>query len=136
MKITNVHDTRIPALTESVLSQLGIAFNGEGISTLEDIARNSADAGWSGFTYYTDTLEFYANNRDSILKLAEELAADLGEDMLGMIANFGCLKSDKLSPTTIAAALYEGKGEDATNVRNAMAWFALEEIARELCPDV
>lgn len=104
--------------------------------TLEDVARHSADAGWSGFTYYADTLAFYKAHKADILALAQSMAEDFGQDMLEMIAGFGCLKNDKLTATDIGEALFSGRGESATTVRNAMAWFALEETARELNPEI
>lgn len=124
-----VEDTRFPRMTRAILRRLDR-------ETLEDVARHSADAGWAGFTYYTDTLAFYKAHKADILKLAEDIASDFGQDMLAMIAGFGCLKRDGLSATEIAEALFSGRGECATTVRNAMAWFALEETARELNPEI
>ena len=130
MKTTiKTEDTRFPRMTRAILRRLSR-------EELEDVARHSADAGWAGFTYYIDTLAFYKAHKGDILALAEQTANDLGEDMLTMIAGFGCLRNDKLSPSAIGEALYSGRGEDATTVRNAMAWFALEETARELNPDI
>jgi hypothetical protein len=56
--------------------------------------------------------------------------------MLEMIAGFNCLKADKLTLDDVAQAIYTGKGDNATSVRNALAWYALEEVARELNPDL
>ena len=121
--------TRYPRLTRAILRRL----NRE---ELEDVARNSADAGWSGFTYTADTVAFYKAHKGDILALAGHMADDMCEDMLAMIAGFGCLRNDKLSATEIGEALFSGRGESADTVRNAMAWFALEEVARELNPDL
>lgn len=136
MKTIKADETRFPRLTRAILRRL----NRE---ELADVARNSADAGWSGFTYYNETNAFYKAHKADILVLAQQSANDLGEDMLAMIAGFGCLSSGQhpnrkpnYSQTEIAEALYSGRGDAATYVRNAMAWFALEEVARELNPDV
>lgn len=129
MKTIKAQDTRFPRMTRAILRRLDR-------DQLEDVARHGADAGWAGFTYYSDTLAFYKAHKGDILALAQQMADDLGEDMLAMIAGFNCLKNDKLSATEIGEALYSGRGEAATNVRNAMAWFALEETARELNPDL
>jgi len=130
MKTTiKVQDTRYPRLTRAILRRLDR-------ETLEDVARNSADAGWNGFTYYADTVAFFKAHKADILDLAKQNADDFGQDMLEMIAGFGCLKNDKLSATDIGEALFSGRGDHALTVRNAMAWFALEEVARELNPDV
>lgn len=127
--IVKIESTRFPRMTRAIVRRVGLG-------SLEDVARHSADAGWNGFTYYSDTLAFYKAHKADILALAEQSASELGEDMLAMIAGFGCLREYKLSPSAVGEAIYSGRGEDAAIVRNAMAWFALEETARELNPDV
>jgi hypothetical protein len=124
-----VQDTRFPRLTRAVLRRVDR-------ESLEDVVRHGASGGFGGFTYYADTLAFYKAHKGDILAMAEAMASDLGEDMLAMIAGFGCLRNDKLSATEIGEALYSGRGECAQTVRNAMSWFALEEVARELNPDL
>lgn len=105
-----------------------------GRENLEQIAQHSADPGWSGLTYHSDTIKFFRAHRSDIMALAEQLAGDLGEDVLAMIANFGCLRNEKLTGCQISQAL-NSRGDDVTSVQNAMTWFAAEEIARELNPD-
>ena len=122
-------DTRFPRLTRAVLRRVDR-------DSLEDVCRHGASGGFSGFTYYTDTLAFYKAHKADILAMANAMADDTGEDMLAMVAGFGCLKNDKLTASQIGEALFSGRGDDATNVRNAMAWFALEEVARELNTDI
>lgn len=129
-------DTRFPRLTRAILRRLDR-------EQLEDVARHGADAGWPGFIYTRDTCAFYKAHKADILKMAEEMANALGEDMLEMIRNFNCLstgnypsRKPKYSPSEIAEALYSGRGEEADAIHSAMAWFALEEVARELNPDL
>ncbi len=124
-----VQDTRFPRLTRAVLRRVSR-------DSLEDVVNHGASGGVSGFIYYTETLAFYKAHKGDILALAEQMASDLGEDMLAMIAGFNCLKDDKLGASEIGEALYSGRGDSATTVRNAMAWFALEEVARELNPEL
>ena len=93
-----------------------------------------ADGGWNGFTWYSDTTAFFRRNRKAILELAEQMADDCGDSgMLAMIAGFNCLRQYKFSQDDIAKALYMSKGDDVTTIQNAMAWFALEEVARAYC---
>lgn len=137
MKTTiKVENTRQPRLTRAVLRRLDR-------DQLREVAEYGADSGWSGFTYYSETCAFYRAHKAEIIARAEEDAKELGEDMLSMIGNFGCLSSGQYpnrkpdyAPTEIAEALYSGRGESAGLIRNAMAWYALEEIARELNPDL
>ena len=99
----------------------------------EDICNHGASGGVGGFIYYNETVKFYRRNRKANLQLAEQMADDLGEDLLSMVASFNCLKCYKLTNNEVAQALYMSKGEWVDSVQNAMAWFALEEIARSYC---
>lgn len=121
-------DTRFPSLARAVVKRVGR-------DRLEDIVKYGIDGGFNGFIYYTETVAFFKKHRADIMDMAEEMAADLGEDVFAMIGGFGCLKDSKLGAYEISEAL-NGRGENADIVRNAMAWFAAEEVARELCPDL
>ncbi len=103
-----------------------------GMDYMEDICNHGADAGYPGITYYRDTVAFYKRHKAAILELAKTMADDQGEDILAMIAGFGCLKAYKLGGWEIAAGL-NGRGEMADIIQNAMTWFAAEEAARALC---
>lgn len=133
MKTTvKVEDTRQPKLTRAVLRRVDR-------EQLEDVARHGADAGWPGFTYYSDTVAFYKAHKAEILARAEEDAKEFGQDMIEMVRGFRCLGNNSkpdYSPTEIGEALFSGRGECADLIRNAMAWYALEEVARELNPDL
>lgn len=127
-----ISETRFPRMTRAILRHLDR-------EQLEGVAKHGADAGWSGFVYYTETTAFYKAHKADILKLAQDMANDLGEDMLAMIGRFGCLSNKgkpDYTPSEIGEALYSGRGECADTIRNAMAWFALEEVAHELNPEL
>lgn len=112
-------------LKRAVIKRLG------GKEYLVDISRYGANTGFSGFTYYSETCEFYRENKKEIILLAEELAEELGEDMLTMVSHFNCLKDMEITPYEVAKGL-DGNGEMAEQIQNAMAWFALEEVARSI----
>jgi hypothetical protein len=114
------------ALVRAVVRQLG------GRDYLADVARHGADAGFPGFMYYSDTVAFFKRNRAAILALVESMANDLGEEPLAMVAHFNCLApADNQEKASIARCLYGGRlTDDDTQVANALAWFALEEVAR------
>lgn len=138
-----VNETRFPKLTRAVLRRVSR-------ESLEDVVRHGACGGFNGFIYYRDTLSFYRAHKADILALAKAEAEDLGEDMLAMIAGFTCLKGNggqtefqrthnilnNLSPNEIAEALYSGRGDETQTIRNAMSWYALEGVARELNPEI
>lgn len=134
MKTTTIKadQTRYPRMTRAILRKLDR-------EDLRQVTEHGADSGWSGFTYTQDCVNFYKAHKADILLMASDMASDLGEDMLAMISRFGCLSNKGVpdyNQTEIAEALYSGRGESADTVRNAMAWFALEEVARELNPNL
>ena len=82
---------------------------------LLQVAEHGAEAGWSGFTYYTDTCKFYEDNEQLIYDLLNEMADSMGYSSPDeLVATFRC---DTSSP-------------DAR--KNALAWFALEEVAHHV----
>jgi len=110
------------------------------IGTLQDIANHGVDGGFHGFIYYRDTIEFFVKNQAAIVELVGEMAESLGEDMVGMVANFNGLKPVSKEDTDgIGRCLYcthrsaEDIGSaDDTNIANALACFSAEEVARQL----
>ncbi len=118
----------VPAkLVRAVIKQLG--GGKEAIETLGDVYKHGADGGgFCGFTYYTDTVKFYRRNRSDIVAIAKEMSGDLGMDVIDMISHFGCFRGRDVETSCIARALY-GNVDDP-EVPNALAWFALEEVAR------
>jgi len=96
-----------------------------------DIARYGASGGFYGWIYYTETTAFARKNRAGILELARSFAQDIGDgDEYQLIAGFQCLRSLQLTTGDVARAVHTGKHEDVQQIYNALAWFALEEVAR------
>lgn len=97
----------------------------------EDVANHGADGGFHGFIYYTDTVKFAEQNKTELNNLARSMASDLGEPGgYSLIAGFNCLKRLELNGDTVADAMMDTDHEDHTQVMNALAWFALEEVSR------
>ena len=121
----------------AVLKQLGFigyTSNDNSLSqstkeTLQDINNHGIDGGFGDFIYYSDTTEFFDNNRAEIVEALRELASDLGEDMFEMVSGFGCLNGDY--DTYEIADVVCGNKDDKW-IKNALAWFAAETVAREL----
>lgn len=95
----------------------------------QDITEHGAAAGFGQFVYYADTCAFYARNRGLIGALVSEMADSLGEDPLNMVQGFNCLGKD-YTLEEVGETLYGPKNKHQTQVANALAWFALEEVAR------
>jgi hypothetical protein len=62
------------------------------------------------------------------------LNESIGEttSVISLVQTFGCLKSQDISEDEIGLALYGSKKAaiEQTQVMNALAWFALEEVCR------
>lgn len=96
---------------------------------LHDVAMYGASGGFSGFIYYTDTCRFYAVNRDAILEMVRSMCDDFGtEEPIQFIRSFNCLKD--ATESEVGLTLYGTKKQHDTQVANALAWFALEEVSR------
>jgi len=143
-----------PTLVRAVVRQLGDK------TYLEDVHNHGADAGYSGFTYYSDTVKFFKAHRKAITALVESMANDLGESPVDMVAGFQCLGGREIQKAvnenrfrehlhesakqkvineyapSVSRCLYGGRLTDEdTTVANALAWFALEEVARAFCDE-
>ena len=116
-------------LTEAVLNQISDDRE-EALEILKDVARSGADAGWPGFTYHSDTTQFYRDNRKAIEALIKETAEEIGERPAEMVASFKCL--DCYTEEEICPALYGRFDAELYQIYNALAWFALEETAYRL----
>lgn len=123
IKATNINAT----LVRAVVRQAG------GWETFKetaiDVANHGANHGVSGFIYYNDTVAFTKRQKANIMELAKEQANDFGSDSVySMIASFNCLND--VEEYEVAQAIHTGKGEMATQIYNALAWYALEEVSR------
>ena len=99
----------------------------------QDVANHGADGGFGNFIYYTDTIAFTKRNKKALLELCKDQASDYyghGMTVPGFIAGFNCVDCDA---EAVAIALYTGKGDNVTEVYNALAFYALEEVARRYC---
>lgn len=122
-------------LRNAVIEQLGFDPNDEEneemLQTMSDIANHGIDGGFGGFTYYSDTIKFFKDNRSRIVEMAKEMADDFGQDVISFVASFNCLTDDPETRDEIGRAIYGSMKSDDTQVANALAWFTAEECARE-----
>ena len=114
-------ESGFPSLVGAVIRRIGK-------HRIEDVINHGADQGVPGFIYYHETKAFFKQYKKDILTLAANTAESLGEDMLSMIARFRCLNGD-FTPFEISKAIH-GNEKYAYLVRNALAWFVLEEVCR------
>jgi hypothetical protein len=119
-------------LIRAVIRQLGgrEAFR----DSASDIAEHGIDGGFTGFTWYAETVSFFKRNREAILNLAESQAEDMGVSVLEMVQGFRFLRDDPYTIGQIAKALYGPIRPDGDkSIPSAMAWYAAEEVARAYC---
>lgn len=104
------------------------------LEELNGILRCSCGAGggFSGFIYYSDTIEFFNRNKDLILDFAKEECESIygNNDIFSMFHSINGLKD--LSITDIVEGIYTPNSEYETEVKNSLAWYALEETAYAL----
>jgi hypothetical protein len=95
------------AIVHHVITALGYRSNGglESLkslsATLENCVAHGANVGFPGFIYYSETLSFFRRNRQDIVKNLELMAEELGEDIIGMVQDFGVFRYDR--PPTAAS---------------------------------
>lgn len=100
------------------------------VGIAQDVCNHGAAGGFGGFIYHSETLPFAKRNKKAILELCKEQAEDSAATISEFIAWWNCVDCDAES---VAIALYTGKGDNVTEVYNALAWYALEEVSRRYC---
>lgn len=103
-----------------------------GMSSVEDVINHGIDGGFSGFIYYSDTHKFAIAYRKLIVQMLEEMASDLGEDVVKMVAGFGVFRNspmDDQDKKDLYKYLSLGRPQQGA-ITNVMAWFAAEEVCR------
>jgi hypothetical protein len=105
-----------------------------GREAIEDIVNHGMDAGFSGFIYYSETHAFAMKYRKPITEMLEEMASDLGEDVVSMVSGFGVFRNSPMDADDrkdLYKYLGGGRPEQGT-ITNVMAWFAAEEVCRAI----
>jgi hypothetical protein len=103
-----------------------------GMDSVEDVVNHGIDGGFNGFIYYNETHFFAIKHRKLIVKLLEEEADELGEDVVKMVSNFGVFRTSPMDgddKKELYKYLGGGRNEQST-ITNLMAWFAAEEVCR------
>ena len=115
-------------LIDAVIKQIGgwTSFK----EKASDITNSGASGGIRGFIYYSETIKFAENNRSFIKALLQTQVDECGDTFGNMLGNFNCLK---ISESEAYEAFYDKEDDNYISVYNAMAWFALEEVARSYC---
>jgi len=111
---------------------INAVLNNIGMDSVEDVNNHGIDGGYSGFIYYSETHKFAMRYRNLIVKMLEESADQLGEDVVKMVSLFGVFRNspmDQDDKKDLYKYLGGGRPEKGT-ITNVMAWFAAEEVCR------
>ena len=111
---------------------INAVINRIGLDSVRDVNNHGINGGYSGFIWYSDTHKFAMRYRKLIVKLLEEQADSLGEDVVSMVSNFGVFRQNKMDnedKKELYKYLGGGRNEQST-ITNLMAWFAAEEVCR------
>lgn len=111
---------------------INAVINRVGLDSVNDINAYGIDGGFSGFIYYRDTHAFAMRYRKLIVKLLEQQADNLGEEVVEMVSHFGVFNRSKMdNEDKMDLYKYLGGGRPQQGaITNIMAWFAAEEVCR------
>ncbi len=105
------------AMVQEVKERIGAD---EEPGVIEEVANHGADAGWGGFTYTTDCVEFFDAHEEIIMEMVSDAAEDFGSpNVLSFVASFN--RADM--------------ADSIDGYKNLLAWYALEEVCRQLVDD-
>lgn len=90
-----------------------------------------ANAGFHGFIWYSDTTEFYLNNRENIIKLLTDLSEGIGDkNIVDTVLSFNSVdKDDPMTLPAVSLTLYGRDDQADQNIADSLAKFAFEEVA-------
>lgn len=113
-------------------SVINAVINNIGMDSVSDVNRDGIDGGFNGFTFYSDTHAFAIKHRVIIAKMLEEVADNLGEDVIAMVGGFNVFSNnpmDAQDKKDLYKFLSGGKPEQGA-ITNVLAWFCVEEVCR------
>ena len=94
----------------------------------QGIHNHGISGGFSGWIYYNETCQFYAKNQGAIVALVERKYIEYGCSPIDLVSSFRCLDAD--DKQNVGKTIYGNKRQHDTQVANALAWCAAEEVVR------
>jgi hypothetical protein len=126
------------SIIRNVIQALGYNTQG-GTESLKELssrlvicAKHGADGGFPGFTYYSDTIRFFKQNRKDIVNNIGHTAAETETDIIKLVQSFGVFRySTPPASEEVGKALWDSAHihDELTTLYNVFAWYALEEIS-------
>ena len=126
--------SRFPeSLVRAVVRQVGTWTDFKSIAS--DVASYGAQGGFSGFTWYEDTVKFTSKNLDAIMLICRQDAEEFGiSGVISFIKAFNGMQD--YSEDEIAEGIYDKHSDMRTTIFNVLAWYVLEEVARAYVSNV
>lgn len=132
-----IKDTSYPTLTRAVIRALGGLE--EALSRMPDVLANGPAVGFPGFIYYGDTFDFYRRHRKDIVALVDAQSEYVCDLPIHFVAGLEGLRNSYVNRRELTAAIAKTlygplSMEDPliVQVANALAWYALVQVSREL----
>lgn len=120
-------------LINAAIKGLNIDENDIDACRICDVTEHGMQSGFGSFIYYSDTHPFAMKYRSLIVKLLEEQADELGEEVVSMVSGFNQFRNEPIDNDT-RKDLYKyiggGKLTIENNITNLMCWFAVEEVCK------
>jgi len=86
----------------------------------------------TGFFYFDETISFFKKNRADIVNQMENLAEEIGTDIISMVQNFNTFRNkEKPTVSQVGKALWDKSKtyDELTELYNIFALYTLEEIS-------
>jgi len=99
-----------------------------------DCSKYGAHNGFTGFSYYTDTVNFFKKHQKDIVTHIENKAEKLETDAITFILDFDYFRTsdDPPTPSKVGKALWNKKlcWIELYELYNLFAWYTLDEVSR------
>ena len=115
-------------LINAVVQQLGCKDSSDDdcLEILRDVLNHGADQGLPGFTYHSETVDFFQKNRRLITEQLKDDAENMGvSGVQSLVMGFRC--ASDLTEEEIGRTLWGFELDQ--HAANCLAWYALEAVA-------
>lgn len=109
---------------------INAVYNRIGKDSIQDVNSHGIGGGYSGFIYYHDTHAFAMRYRKQILELCKDMVDSIGyKNIHELVLSFNCVNDDEDNYTDLCKYIGNSRCEQS-QITNALAWFAAEEVCR------
>lgn len=115
-------------LLVALIKQMGFE---DFIDYSDDVAKNGANNGTSGFIYHDELSEFFDKNKASIISFLKKQAHLFGENSaVSMVAAFNSMLKNEISADEVAEVLYSimPESDNENLIVDTICWYCLEDL--------